>query len=150
KALEKEPERRFPDVQAFINALEQEQNQSPRNLASTVSVQPTVIITPPLVSPPVMPSTAPIGFSGTAPASQVPPPGFPVTTPQMPVPPTFQGVAPMRVTPLGDLSGEPLGPVSQEFNKTTSKQLPPPNEPPARRPQGASVARRVFFAIGLV
>jgi Tol biopolymer transport system component len=150
KALEKESERRFPDVQAFINALEQEQNQSPRNLESPAPVQPTGVIAPPLISPPVIPSTAPIGFSSIVPAFQAPPPSFLATTPQAPVPPTIQGVAPTRVTPLGGPPGEPLGQIPQEFKKTTPKQLPPPSQPPpARRLEGASVTRRVF-AIGLV
>ena len=150
KALEKEPERRFPDVQAFITALEQEQNQLPRNPTTVVPVQPTGVVAPPIVSPPVIPSTAPIGFSGTVPpTSPVPPPSFLATTPQKPVPPTFQGIAPMRVTPLGDSPVEPLEQVPQKFQKTTPKQLPPPSEPLARR-QGASVTRRVFSAISLI
>src|SRR5207302_5765635 len=81
---------------------------------------------------------------------QAPPPSFLATTPQAPVPPTIQGVAPMRVTPPGGPPGEPLGQIPQEFKKTTPKQLPPPSQPPpARRLEGASVTRRVF-AIGLV
>jgi WD40 repeat protein len=56
----------------------------------------------------------------------------------------------MRVAPLGDQLGEPLGQVPYEFQKTTAKQLPLPSEPPARRPESVSVARRVFFSIGLV
>jgi serine/threonine protein kinase len=152
KALENDPERRFPDVQAFINALGQEQDQSPGNLESAAPVQPTGIIAPSLVLPPAIPSTAPIGLSGAVPAFQVPPPGFLMATPPAPILPPFQGVAPMQVTPLGDQLGEPLGQVPQEYKETTAKQLPPPSEPPeppARRPEGTSVARRVF-AIGLV
>ena len=92
KALEKEPERRFPDVQAFINALEQEQNQSPTNLASAAPVQATdVIARHPPVAPPVIPSTVPISFPGTVPTFQVPPPSFLVPTPQIPVSPTIAG-----------------------------------------------------------
>jgi WD40 repeat protein len=44
---------------------------------------------------------------------------------------------------------EPLGQVSQKFQKVTPKQLPPPSEPPARRLEDTSVARRVF-AVGLI
>jgi eukaryotic-like serine/threonine-protein kinase len=150
KALEKEPERRFPDVQAFINTLEQEQNQSPRNLESVAPMQPTVIITPPPVSPPVMPPTAPIGFSAIAPASKVPPPSFLAEKPQTPDIPTIRVRPQMGATPLGGPPGVPLGQVSLEFQKTTSKQLPPPSEPLARRPASASVTRRVFFGVGLV
>ena len=85
KALEKEPERRFPDVQAFISALEQEQNQSPRNLESVAPVQPTGVIAPPPILPPVIPPTAPVGFPSTVPAFQAPPPA--VTPPAMVPPP---------------------------------------------------------------
>src|SRR6266566_6392522 len=68
KALEKEPERRFPDVQAFIGALEQEQNQPPRNLGAAAPVQPAGLISPPLVLPPVIPSPpAPGNFSSIVP-----------------------------------------------------------------------------------
>lgn len=147
KALEKEPGRRFPDVQAFINALEQEQSQSPRNLASTVSVQPTVIITPSPVSPPVMPSTAPIGF---LPASQVPPPAFLAKKPQMHDIPTIRNVAPIRGTPPVNSPRAPLGQVSQEARQMTLKQLALPSEPPAPRPESVSAVRRAFFAVGLV
>ncbi|HEY4034584.1 MAG TPA: protein kinase [Ktedonobacteraceae bacterium] len=149
KALEKEPERRFPDVQTFINTLEQEQNQLSRNLAPSVPVQPVGVTSPPLVSPSVIPSTVPMGFSGASPTFQAPPPSFLAATPQAPVPSIFQGVAPMRVTPPDSLPQEPLGHLPQELKKTMPKQLPPPSKPPARRPGGTSVTRRVF-AIGLV
>jgi eukaryotic-like serine/threonine-protein kinase len=151
KALEREPEKRFPDVQAFIDALEQEQNQSPRNLASAAPVQLTDVVTPPLVTPPpVIPSIAPLGFSSAGPAFQVPPPSFPEKTPQMPVSPTFQGVAPMRVTPPDSPPREPPGQLPLEFQKTITKRLPPPSEPLARRSEGGSVARRGIVAVGLV
>ena len=55
----------------------------------------------------------------------------------------------MRANPLGGTQRDPLGQVPREFNEPTDKQLPPPSEPPARRPEGPSVARRVF-AVGLV
>src|SRR5258708_5408766 len=141
KALEKEPQKRFPDVQAFIDALEQEQNQPPRNRESVAPAQPTGVIAPPLVSPLVIPLTIS--------AFQAPSPNFLETPPQMPVPPTFQGVAPMRVPPPDVLPREPPRQIPHEFKKITPKQLPLPSEPPARRPEGGSVTRRIF-AIGLV
>jgi WD40 repeat protein/serine/threonine protein kinase len=148
KALEKEPAMRFPDVQAFINALEQD--QPPGNFTSAAPVQPTGIIEPTPVLPPVISSTAPMGFSGAVPAFQVPPPGFPMTTPQMPFNSIFQDVPTMRVISPGGLPGESLEQVPQEYKEPTAKQPPPPSEPPAaRRPEGTSVARRVF-AVGLV
>src|SRR5262249_54996368 len=149
KALEQEPERRFPDVQTFIDALEQGQNQLPRNPTIVAPVQPTGAIAPPIVAPAVIPSTAPIDLPGTVPAFPAPAPSLLTTKPQVPVPPTFQGMPPMRVTPLGDPPIEPLGQVPQKFQKATPKQLPPPSEPPARRPEGTSLGRRVF-AVGLI
>src|SRR5262249_28809993 len=142
KALEQEPERRFPDVQAFIDALEQEQNQLPKNPTIVVPVQPSGVVAPPIVSPPVIPSTAPIGLPGTVPAFPVPPPSLLTAPPQLFVPPSFQDVPQRRVPPLGDPPVEPLGQVPQKFQKATPKQLPPPSEPPARRPEGTSMARR--------
>ena len=67
KALEKEPERRFPDVQVFIDALEQEQNQSLGDLVAAVPVGRTVLLaaTPQTPVPPTRQGVAPI---------QVPPP----------------------------------------------------------------------------
>src|SRR5262249_1923736 len=90
--------------------------------------------------------TAPIGFSDAIPAFQVPPPNFLTTPPQTSVPPTFEGTAPI---PPGNLPGESLEQVPQQFKDPTARQPPPPSEPPAPRPQGTSVARRVF-AVGLV
>jgi eukaryotic-like serine/threonine-protein kinase len=141
KALEREPERRFSDVLAFINALAEEQDQLPVHLGAVAPVQPASVIAPPLVAPP-----APIGFSGPMPAFQLPPPGVLVPMPQTPVPPTFQGVPPMRVTPAGGLPGEPLEQVPQKLKKATRKRR---SKPPARRSKGTSVTRRVF-AVGLV
>jgi serine/threonine protein kinase len=127
KALEKEPERRFPDIQAFIDALEQEQNQSLGNLIAAASVVPTGVIAPSPVSPQ---------------------PAFLVATTQTPVPPTLQGVAPMQIPPPDDLTEEPLKQAPLKSKKKAPEPLPP-SKSPARRREGASVTRRVF-AVGLV
>lgn len=148
KALEREPERRFPDAQAFIDALEQVQNQSSRNLRAVAPVQPAGVIPPPLVLSLVIPSPpAPSNFSRIVPAFPLPSPGFSVVEPPTPAPPAVWDVAPMPVPLPGSPAGELLEP--QKSKKTTRKQSRSRSKPPARRRAGASVTRRVF-AVGLV
>ncbi len=149
RALEQEPERRFPDVQAFVEALEEEQKQPSRQLWVVAPVQPMDVIAPPPVSPPVVPSPISAGFAGSLPTFQSPSPGVLAPPPQVPVLPTTQSVAPVPVTPPGGQPGEPVGQAPHESRKKAPKQLLPPGEPPSRRAKSSSMTRRVF-AVGLV
>jgi eukaryotic-like serine/threonine-protein kinase len=142
KALERKPERRFRDIQAFINALEQEQGQPPINLGAPVQ---TMGVLAPLL-PPVTPSTAPVSFSGLP--FQAPPPTF-RTTPQMAIPPTFQDAAPGQVESASNPPSEPLRLVPQDFKKIKPKSSPSPSVPLARRRKRTSITRRLF-SVGLV
>ncbi|HEY7126564.1 MAG TPA: protein kinase [Ktedonobacterales bacterium] len=158
QALEKEPERRFPDVQACIAALEQAHDQlqpnqpqptpPPKSRRAAAPVQPMGVSTPPPVAPPVIPLPAPVGSSGKVPTFQANPPESLAPSPQTPVPPTLQSVAPMPISPPGGSPIAPLRLAPQEF-KRAPEQLPPASKPAPRSPNGASVTRRVF-AVGLV
>ena len=128
KALEKEPEKRYPDVQAFIAALEQEQNQSLGNLVAAAPVVSAGVIAPAPVSPQ---------------------PTLLAATPQTPIPPTLQGMAPMQIPPHDGLPEESLEQAPQKSKKKAPEPLPPPRKPPAPSRAGTSVTRRVFAA-GLV
>lgn len=140
KALEQDKNRRFPSVEAFIDALEQEKSQPPKMFATTAPVRPLSASAPSPVVPPTKVSAAPEGFFVPMPAFPAPRPDLSAITPRTPILPTFQDVAPMRGTPPGAL---PEG-----VSRITPEPLPPPSRPPARRP-GVSVTRRVF-AVGLV
>ncbi len=123
QALEKEPERRFPDVQAFIAALEQAYHQPQPNQSHPTQLRYHEL------SP-----THPPKNAGAAPP---------------PVAPPLQGVAPMPISPPGGPPGSPLRPVPQEFKRAAPEQLTLPSEPSTRHQKGVSVTRRVFAA-GLV
>ncbi|HEU5370167.1 MAG TPA: protein kinase [Ktedonobacterales bacterium] len=125
KALEREPEKRFPDVQAFIDALEQEYQQSLGHLAAVPA--------------------RPIG-RGMPPAAS--PPGVLGATPPAPLPSPFQDVAPVQMLPTDDLPEEPPEQLPRKARKKTPKPAPPRSKPPARR-EGGSIRRRAF-AVGLV
>lgn len=139
-ALEQDKNRRFPSVEAFIDALQQEKSQSPRILAATAPARPIPVSTPLPVAPPINPPTAPDGFFIPMPAFPAPQPSLSALTPRTPIPPTIQDMAPRRGTPPGGLP--------EWVPQTTPEPLPPPSKPPARR-SGVSVTRRVF-AVGLV
>ncbi len=126
KALEQEPERRFPDVQAFIDALEQEGDPLPLQFQAAAPGQPMDSITPPAAEPPARLATSP----------------------QAPALPTFQSMAPMLITPSGDLPKEPPRQTPQKPKKQARQPAPPPRKPPAR-PKGATLSRRAF-AFGVV
>ncbi len=149
RSLEQEPERRFPDVQAFIEALEEEHKRPSRQPGVVAPVQPIDIIAPPPVSPPIVPSPIPAGFAGSLSPFQSPSPDVLARPPQAPVLPTIQGVAPIAVTPSGSQPEEPVGQTPRESRKKAPKQLLPPGEPSSRRAKGSSMTRRVF-AVGLV
>ena len=160
RALEKEPEKRFPDVQAFIDALEQEQKQLPADL-STTSVAtpdlPTGTITPAIVAPAPAPYPAPRGFLGPEPASPSPALAPLATMPQMSAPPALQHDPQARImlpTSLSTVStpAPPAPALKQEVHRPVKKarvQSPPPAKPPARRQGGTSVTRRIF-SLGLI
>ena len=126
RALEQDPERRFPDVQAFIDALEQEQNQALGNLRTAV-LAPSMNVIAPVVSPS---------------------PGFLGIPPQAPASPMSRDVAPMQAAPPGGPPEEPLEQKPQKPRKKVPEPLPPPKKSPARR-KGGSVTRRAF-AVGMV
>jgi WD40 repeat protein len=132
KALEQEPAKRFPDVQTFIDALEQEHHQALGHLAAAPPVRPMGASAPLLVSPPLSP-----------------PPGFLAPTAQKPLPAAFQDVVPLQASLPGDLPEKPPGQIPQKARKKAPKQSPPPSKSPARQREGGSITRRVF-AVGLV
>lgn len=135
KALEGDPSRRFSDVQAFIDALEQEQNQALGNL-KTAALAPPVqalpvqaslkhVIAPP-VSPPVVQAIPP-----RAPALAIP-----------------QDLTPIYLAPPASPPPATVEQKAQKGRKKAPEPLPPPQKRPARR-KGASMTRRVF-AVGMV
>lgn len=92
-ALAKEPERRFNNIQAFVNALEQVQN-APSRASASYRVPAPPVVPQPVSPPPVMPApvllpvaahapdpTIPVGFRAPANPAPVLPPAAPPVTP---------------------------------------------------------------------
>ncbi len=126
RALEREPEKRFPDVQAFIDALEREYQQPLGHLIAAAPAPPLAVRAAPAASPPA----------------------FSVATPPTLLPSPSQGVAPVQISLPDGLPEEPSEQLPRKARKKTPKQARPPSQPPARR-EGGSITRRVF-AVGLV
>ncbi|HLG79120.1 MAG TPA: protein kinase, partial [Ktedonobacteraceae bacterium] len=104
RALEKDPDRRHPDVQSFVSILLQAQKESDGDVIHKAPVQPTGVIEPPIVvrtsterpktmNPPRTPEIAPAFPPPTPPASPSPRPQVPPgqQPPNMPMPsPQYQ------------------------------------------------------------
>ncbi len=127
RALEREPGKRFPDVQAFIDALEQEYHQSLGSLGAAVPAPSLAVSAPPAAAPPALL----------------------VATPQTPLLPPVQGPAPLQLASPDDLTEDQPDQPPQKPKKKRPKPTPPPSKPPARRREGGSITRRVF-AVGFV
>ncbi len=127
KALEQEPERRFPTVQAFIDALEQEQDPASQYVVAAAPAHPIGVIAPPQVSSPNLLATAL----------------------QTPVPSAIQVVAPPQPPTSDDPPEELLVQVSQKSKKKAGKKHLVAKQPPAHRRESSSISRRLFAA-GLV
>lgn len=131
KALEKDPGKRFTDIQSFISALEQEQNALFR--AATAQKPPTPPVLPQVITPPASPSNAagPVqaqAFPGVAPSSRPP---TPPASPQAPAIPLPQSAPPAQLPPPGT-------------------PAPVKDSPPAPRRGDSTTMTRRAFTIGLV
>jgi WD40 repeat protein len=151
KALEQEPDKRFPDVQAFIDALEREHSQSLRSLSAAVPVSAPIVIESSLALPSsdIQPATSQVSVPSPGVISSplpLPPSDVPPVTLRASVPPPVAVSSPL-VLPLPAIRATP--PRMPPPPPNPILVTPPHRKPTARRREGASVTRRIF-AVGLV
>lgn len=151
RALAKDAEQRFTNIQLFIDALEQEQQVKPRvaTARKMPPAQPTGVIAPPEIKP--QPT-----ISSTIPASGSPPPasGFPERPPtprpviQQPLqqPPSPRPVAP----PPAPVMMAVQNPVPRTPAPSPVIATPAPVESAPAPRRGSSTMTRRVFAAGLV